>query len=692
MTIEKLEEFASNGDKHLTGLDVATGFPRADKPERPWFNKLFGDITGKINEVVDSVDGLPPFDNGVLADTFVTATANMLGSVARTQRDKNSDTVSVKDFGAKGNGSTDDSVNLQKALTHQDVARTSSTFIPMQYQNYVIDNTLVLQEPSMIYGNKGASYNRGAGKNGNLILRDAMIGIDLGNSRVWDIDNPADNPADNWTIKNIGFINHPTATVRTKTAIKHTAATNGPDRGFIVREVSTVKMLHGLLFQQHDTETQLATVVVENCVFLSNSYAVKAEGSVYGARFVGNQMEWNVLGCITGNFVGPLTIHDNMLEGGGNAVDIYRDNPKNLNSADISIARNYFEANYGDYALRFDAGVNGTLVSEGNYFNNFHGADGFTPKVASNLIKDHYLLSGRFKKLHIYDKPTVTFEKTYSVSVDNNLERYLVYAEEIYSGSVHHEYGGKTPEYEVGVGRKIMLNEVVETPLGIMYCVGAANGAVPVGAVVENDVVQVVTTYYSTEYGVNPDGIGFYLGGTPVSAGHTLYNFSPSGIQTITSTLRIPKTKSGTLGVRLTSSDPDKYKSIKVLAATMEKIGTYVENPTSRIQNRFPVVLKNPRLTPISKGHVQELDIAGKVVPAAGTVVGGVVYMVGLAADTIIKTKLVLETTLPTGLSIEVTNNHAIGNVVLTIKNTGDAPVTFSEGEYIKLVVKANLD
>lgn len=71
MTIEKLEEFASNGDKHLAGLDVATGFPRADKPERPWFNKLFGDITGKINEVVDNIDELPPFEGGVLADTFV---------------------------------------------------------------------------------------------------------------------------------------------------------------------------------------------------------------------------------------------------------------------------------------------------------------------------------------------------------------------------------------------------------------------------------------------------------------------------------------------------------------------------------------------------------------------------------------------------------------------------------------------
>lgn len=97
MTIEKLEEFASNGDKHLTGLDVATGFPRADKPERPWFNKLFGDITGKINEVVDNIDALPPFEGGVLADTFVTVTPSN-GTVARNLRDVKSDLVTINDF------------------------------------------------------------------------------------------------------------------------------------------------------------------------------------------------------------------------------------------------------------------------------------------------------------------------------------------------------------------------------------------------------------------------------------------------------------------------------------------------------------------------------------------------------------------------------------------------------------------
>ena len=53
------------------------------------------------------LDGLPPFEGGVLADTFVTATANGVGTIARTQRAKNSDSITPYDFGVIGSYNAD---------------------------------------------------------------------------------------------------------------------------------------------------------------------------------------------------------------------------------------------------------------------------------------------------------------------------------------------------------------------------------------------------------------------------------------------------------------------------------------------------------------------------------------------------------------------------------------------------------
>ncbi|MDH1068949.1 hypothetical protein N5B96_05505 [Acinetobacter johnsonii] len=53
MAIEKLSEFAKDGQKNTDDLNLTDGFPVSKKPARQWFNWLFNSLTLKINEIID---------------------------------------------------------------------------------------------------------------------------------------------------------------------------------------------------------------------------------------------------------------------------------------------------------------------------------------------------------------------------------------------------------------------------------------------------------------------------------------------------------------------------------------------------------------------------------------------------------------------------------------------------------------
>ena len=63
-------------------------------------NFIATDVVPIVNDAINNT----AVEGGVLADTFVTVTANGAGKVARNQRGKNSDTVTPFDFGAIGDG------------------------------------------------------------------------------------------------------------------------------------------------------------------------------------------------------------------------------------------------------------------------------------------------------------------------------------------------------------------------------------------------------------------------------------------------------------------------------------------------------------------------------------------------------------------------------------------------------------
>ncbi|MDY6450723.1 gp53-like domain-containing protein [Acinetobacter faecalis] len=93
MSIEKLEEFARDGQKNTDELILTDGFPRPKFPARQWFNYLFNMLSLKINEIIE----LDPIARSEIVDNLTTNDANKVAS-ARAVKELQDNKLEAKDI------------------------------------------------------------------------------------------------------------------------------------------------------------------------------------------------------------------------------------------------------------------------------------------------------------------------------------------------------------------------------------------------------------------------------------------------------------------------------------------------------------------------------------------------------------------------------------------------------------------
>lgn len=267
---------------------------------------------------VMAVDRITNLSNTLSASTGSTSVGFLqlgTGASTRSVQDKLRETISVKDYGAKGDGITDDSAAIQVALNAAG-ALECGLYFPSG--TYIINTGVTLPAANItLYGNKGASVITGTAA--NLITYPSATSVS-GNVKVQNIDGlkfiiPGDGTAINCTqtwdgagkagpsITNCSFF-HSSATTTSATSIKVSGMWSGLVQScFFVGKGSGGGPTNGIggygihVVLTSDMNSSVMNFTISNNIFACIANPIRFEprvvgtgGRVEGCRIIGNNL------------------------------------------------------------------------------------------------------------------------------------------------------------------------------------------------------------------------------------------------------------------------------------------------------------------------------------------------------------------------------------------------------------------
>lgn len=344
-----------------------------------------------IVQAVTAIMGLPDSSDVTKGDALIAVKLPVTGAVARTQHDHNKQVVYLEDFGAVGDGVTDDTLSIQKALDSGAIYITQSS---LQKKFYKITNSLLMKTDHQVLDIK----------NSELDMQDATLNkshIIVGNT--FQMNRPV--------IKNCVFTNKGISTAYqiqinnvgafvVENSVGYGSAGNAA-QGFIdvtraivgyIRNNTTEGLLGSALrFKGTDNAAnRCVDVAVYDNRFVGGvnaaSYGDYCEGIFFRRNICYAQTEWQLLISAASPATGLLSakIQENdfdspTLQKGG----VYIQNFKN-----VQIVGNWFANNSVDPMIQIATGTDSIIVSDNQAYpaSNFLTTNGANTVVTNNMV------------------------------------------------------------------------------------------------------------------------------------------------------------------------------------------------------------------------------------------------------------------------------------------------------------------